>query len=69
MTHIDIIEGTIRTTDGRVRSFRMSADGWQQWGAPTEDLGNTCEALDTLRDAAMLADLFDVGDDETEQNS
>lgn len=45
---IKVIEGTITTTDGVTRSFMISADGYSQWGAGTEQLGDTVDALTAI---------------------
>lgn len=65
MTHITEVSGTIRTSDGRYRSFRLSADGAQQWGANKEDLGETVSAVGDMSD--VLRENGHFGDDPVEE--
>ena len=50
--HPDIeIEGTI-TIDGETHNFAANNEnGWQQWGAPVEQLGKTIEIMEKINAA------------------
>jgi hypothetical protein len=70
MTKIEYITGTIKTTDGKTRSFSISRDGnYQQWGAMKEDLGTTVDALEAMGEILSERDLIASSNDEDEPTS
>lgn len=46
------ISGTFVHADGTMHHFRVTAEGYQQWGADPEHHGRTVETLGRLRVAA-----------------
>lgn len=61
------VEGVIVTADGVRREFSIGPDGgWQQWGATTEDLGNTVYALEAMSNALLEDSMIETSDDEDE---
>jgi hypothetical protein len=61
---IQEIRGTIKLDDGTTSEFSLSADGYSQWGATTERLGKTVDALTSMQ--AAVVDEFDWVDDDEE---
>lgn len=63
------ISGTITLTDGTTSDFTIGTDGeWQQWGATTERLGETVNAMETIV-AALLDENILATDDDTDDDS
>lgn len=70
MSKIVEVRGTIETADGKTSEFSISRDGgWQQWGAPTEVLGDRVDALTAMAHALTEDDLIQTSNDEDEENS
>ncbi len=70
---ISEIKGTITTADGRTREFSIGTDGgWQQWGAATDTLGDTVDALEVMSNAlnedSLLVSDHDDDDDDDKDN-
>ena len=67
MSKIASINGTIVLTDGTTSNFQISTDGqWQQWGATTERLGQTVDAMDAMVRGLLEDNLLASDDDEME---
>lgn len=49
MSKISEVKGTITLADGTTSEFSIGTDaGWQQWGATTERLGQTVDAIEVM---------------------
>jgi len=67
---ITLVKGVIETADGNYSEFTIATDGaWQQWGASTERLGHTTDAMEAMARALMEDDLLatDAEEDEEEE--
>lgn len=63
-----LIKGTITLTDGSESEFQITSDGnWFQWGATTERLGESMDAVEAMTKAVVTDELL-AGDDEPEND-
>lgn len=64
MTHI--IKGTFEMSNGETVTWRFDRDNgcWHQWGADTETLWVTTEALELMVENLELFELLTRGDEE-----
>lgn len=65
------ITGKITLADGSVSEFTIGTDGgWQQWGATTERLGQTTDALEAMARALnednLIVSDYDAEDEDDE---
>jgi len=63
MSKIQHASGVITLADGRQSYFSVGADGQSQWGAPSEQLGLTVDALEAMQDALRKGDYLSDEDE------
>lgn len=69
---ITLVKGVIETADGNYSEFTIATDGaWQQWGASTERLGHTTDAMEAMARALMEDDLLatDAAEEDEEEET